>query len=151
MFVSLVLGIVAIRVYAKANENSPKRANDVALTVNLVEAQEEESPRSPRRCAWLRIVHALLMLVSWYMIIGAGSAFTGNARMGAFPYAQSDPVTDSLIGRCFDRNLTDPQAASAWLTGLQCGLGAYCRESSRSAGSNEYCGGVSESYNQSFA
>jgi hypothetical protein len=93
----------------------------------------------PKRFAWLRLLHAFFMLVSWYMIIGAGAAFTSNARLGAFPYAQADPshpTTDSLIGRCFARNLTDPQAP-LWLSELDCGLGAYCSSSSR-GGSNSW-------------
>lgn len=148
MFVSLTLGIIAIRVYAKINatvtgsEIAGRESGESVVTVNPIEEWNSETPgKRPRRCAWLRLAHAFLMLVSWAMIIGAGAAFTSNVRMGAFPYDQSDPTTDSLIGRCFDRNLSDP-LAPPWLSGLQCGLGAYCVESSRGAGVNPYCGGA---------
>ena len=75
------------------------------------------------------------------MIIGAGAAFTSNSRAGSFPYEQTDPTTDSLIGRCFGRNLTD-SSAPGWLTCLNCGLGAYCQQSTRGGGTNSFCSGA---------
>ena len=83
-------------------------------------------------------VHGILLLYSWVMLLGAGQAFLSNSRVSGFPYPQNDPVTDSLVGRCFARNLLE-SSAPAWLTNLSCGLTSFCQESTQ-GGKNPYYG-----------
>lgn len=75
-----------------------------------------------------RYAHAILMIFSWVMLLGGGQAFLSNARQGSFPYPPGQ-LADSLVGRCYARDLTDA-AAPSWLTSLHCGLGPICAESS---------------------
>jgi hypothetical protein len=84
----------------------------------------------------LKYFHALFMTYSLVMLLGAGQAFLANSRMNQFPYPPDEIVTDSLIGRCYGRNLVEPSAPS-WLTELACGLTSFCQESSR-GGPNSY-------------
>ena len=73
------------------------------------------------------------------MLLGGGQAFISNARVGGFPYPAASDLTDSLVGRCYGRNLTDEPDAPSWLTGLDCGLGACCAvQSSGNGASNPY-------------
>lgn len=156
----MILGIICIRIYkymnrhvfARAlleeNESKPTPALDllqiegepsssysatVSPVPNAEKAQELESLKP--KYIWLKYLHTLFMVYSWVMILGAGQAFSSNARTH-FPYTQDDGVTDSLVGRCYGRNLTYPTSPS-WLTALQCGLGSFCAESTN-GGANPY-------------
>ena len=84
----------------------------------------------------LKYLHAMFMTYSLVMLLGAGQAFLSNSRMNQFPYPRDEIVTDSLIGRCYGRNLVESEAPT-WLSSLACGLTSYCQESSR-GGSNPY-------------
>jgi hypothetical protein len=100
------------------------------------EAQIAESCNKKYLYLALKYLHAMFMTYSLVMLLGAGQAFLSNSRMNQFPYPSDEIVTDSLIGRCYGRNLVEPSAPS-WLTALTCGLTSYCQESSR-GGPNPY-------------
>ena len=74
----------------------------------------------------LKYAHGLIMVYSWVMLLGAGQAFLDNARTNGFPYPPG-PLTDSLVGRCYARNLQSPDMPS-WLLNLTCGLGVMCQD-----------------------
>jgi hypothetical protein len=70
-------------------------------------------PRSPRSPLTIHFTHFDIRLLRLtclheHRIVGAGAAFSSNARTAGFPYPQSGTLTDSLIGRCYGRNLTNP-------------------------------------------
>lgn len=100
------------------------------------EAQIAESSNKKYLYLALKYLHAMFMTYSLVMLLGAGQAFLSNSRMNQFPYPSDEIVTDSLIGRCYGRNLLEPSGPS-WLTTLTCGLTSYCQESSR-GGPNPY-------------
>jgi hypothetical protein len=78
----------------------------------------------------LKYSHALIMVYSWVMLLGAGQAFLLNSRANGFPYP-AGPITDSLVARCYARDLQSsaPEMPS-WLLNLTCGLGVMCADSS---------------------
>jgi len=77
------------------------------------------SPSPEFRCRWLKYLHGIFMFYSYVMIVGAGMAFTSNSRqLPNFPYPPG-ALTDSLLGRCYGRDLTP--SAPSWLTSLKCG------------------------------
>ncbi len=84
----------------------------------------------------MKYIHAILMTYSLVMLLGAGQAFLSNARINQFPYPDNSDVTDSLVGRCYGRNLIEPDTY-AWLKNLTCGFTSYCQESTK-GGHNEY-------------
>lgn len=86
--------------------------------------------KSNKKYLALKYLHAIFMTYSLVMLLGAGQAFLSNSRMNQFPYPRDEIVTDSLIGRCYGRNLAEPSSPS-WLSTLACGLTSYCQESSR--------------------
>jgi hypothetical protein len=154
MYIAIVVGIVCIRVYKfllsphpvqhktpqelQTNEESivGEPLNDV-VQGGIV----EDPPSQPSRCpslkktsgrqVWLLVLkysHALIMVYSWVMLLGAGQAFLLNSRANGFPYPPG-PITDSLVARCYARDLQSPEMPS-WLLNLTCGLGVMCAESS---------------------
>jgi hypothetical protein len=94
---------------------------------------------APLRHAWLKALHGALFIYAFVMLLGAGQAFLGNARVHGFPYANlpgDATVVDSLHARCYGRDLRD-SSAPAWLTALPCDLGEVCA-ASVNGGANKY-------------
>lgn len=108
---------------SKDNERGDKVVGSVSETMHIVE-------KSNKKYFALKYLHAIFMTYSLVMLLGAGQAFLSNSRMNQFPYSRDESVTDSLIGRCYGRNLAEPSAPT-WLSTLACGLTSYCQESSR--------------------
>ena len=107
-----------------------QRANDE----NLDEASAPSNLQS-KICSYPRLLpllfkyaHGVLMVYSWVMLLGAGQAFLTNSRLEGFPYPPG-PITDSLVGRCYARNLTSQEMPS-WLLNLHCGFRVMCADSS---------------------
>lgn len=143
MYVAIVLGLVSIRLYkflslvGKANEEASDGLDD-----DNEEAQEQQindetflasltpQTRCPRRglTHFFKYAHALIMVYSWVMLLGAGQAFLQNSRTNGFPYPPG-PLTDSLVGRCYGRDLQSSEMPG-WLTNLTCGLGVMCADPS---------------------
>jgi hypothetical protein len=86
---------------------------------------------------FLKYCHSVLMIFSWVMLLGAGQAFLANARIHNFPYKQDDTVVDTLVGRCYGRNLISSDVPN-WLKNLTCGITNMCQVSSRDGGDNPY-------------
>lgn len=151
MFASMAIGIASIKLYNYYNRHEIAKeileaSNASVICVSMSTQPEkvvvgdndatEEAPaiteiseskyaatESPRKYIFLKYLHGFMMFYSFVMILGAAGAFSSNART-AWPYTASE--TNSLIGRCFGRNLTAPEAP-AWLNSLQCGFGAWCK------------------------
>lgn len=154
MYLALALGIAAIRLYrwvnqefiAKALLQRQERQRQCPPETSRQEGEEEEGQdwtaggATPRH-VWLKYLHGVLMIYSYVMLVGAGQAFTSNGRVQGFPYSQNDSSTDSLLGRCFGRDLTASSKVPTWLKDLACGMGAYCAESSQTGGANPYAHG----------
>ena len=114
-----------------ALERAATRADDSA------DATQVTPP--PLRFTWLKWLHGLLFIYAFAMLLGAGQAFLGNARVNGFPYANlpdDADVVDSLHGRCYGRDLRDAKAP-AWLNALPCGPGEVCAVSVN-GGANKY-------------
>lgn len=152
MYIAIVVGIVCIRVY-KFLSPVHKKTQEEQTTEEPIEEppldeeqdetvenppddhQQSRCPSSGRfRCSrrvvllLLKYSHGLIMVYSWVMLLGAGQAFLSNSRTTGFPYPPG-PLTDSLVGRCYGRDLQSPGMPS-WLLNLTCGLGVMCADSS---------------------
>jgi hypothetical protein len=158
MHVAIILGMASIRLYRFLNEghyaqvplmqqkgihqgnygthqtpDSNHHGEENENGRHKKKEEEEDLKLSTPRYLWLKYLHGFFMIYSFVMLVGAGQAFSSNARVGGFPYPPEDPITDSLIGRCYGRDLSNDPSAPSWLTELACGLGVYCAESSRGA------------------
>lgn len=129
MFLAMLLGVACIRLRRYFLFMSNEHGSSFE-TERIVESSKKEY-------LVLKYMHAIFMTYSLVMLLGAGQAFLANSRMNQFPYPPDEIVTDSLIGRCYGRNLVEPSAPS-WLSILTCGLTSYCQESSRGGGPNPY-------------
>ena len=159
MYLTIVAGIISIKLYISFNkehdEDVPKVLSDnnkiesqqqteIKVSVNTDNEVSNNDPIKQKKVkfVWLKYLHAIFMIYSWVMLLGAGQAFLSNSRSNGFPYPQtsSDMVTDSLVGRCFARNLIAGEIdAPKWLTDLSCGLTSFCGESTN-GGKNSYLG-----------
>jgi hypothetical protein len=83
-----------------------------------------------RKHVWLKYAHGALMVYSWASMLSTGWYMMRAAHR--FPFKPGS-TADSLLGRCYGRDLRTPDAP-AWLEDLQCGAGAYCAESSGPSG-----------------
>ncbi|KAL3802090.1 hypothetical protein HJC23_010846 [Cyclotella cryptica] len=143
MYVSIVLGILSIRLYRflSVEEEVKERADansELGAEVPIAHTNEETplqesttTPIRPRRCLLLlclKYAHAIFMVYSWVMLLGAGMAFLSNARVNGFPYPPG-VITDSLVGRCYGRDLVSPETPG-WLANLTCGFGVMCADTS---------------------
>ena len=156
MYLTIVAGIISIKLYINFNkeydEDIPIVVSDdttvesqqqteikVANTDNVVSNNDTITKQKKIKYVWLKYLHAIFMIYSWVMLLGAGQAFLSNSRSKSFPYPKTseDMVTDSLVGRCFARNLISGEIAPTWLTDLKCGLTSFCQESTK-GGTNPY-------------
>jgi hypothetical protein len=146
MYIAIIVGIVCIRVYKflspvqKTQEQTTEEPIDEAQEDQTVEDPPDQQSRccptslGTIRCnrrvslLLLKYAHGLIMVYSWVMLLGAGQAFLLNSRANGFPYPPG-PITDSLVGRCYGRDLQSPEMPS-WLLNLTCGLGVMCADPS---------------------
>jgi len=147
MYIAIVLGLVCIRLYkflSHDDETAQEKSADELVPDDEVLDGEEiplaSPPQTSRHCPrsiscqrrwlllFLKYAHGLIMVYSWIMLLGAGQAFLENSRTKAFPYPPG-PLTDSLVGRCYARNLQSSDMPG-WLLNLTCGLGVMCEASS---------------------
>lgn len=153
MYLSIVLGIISIRVYKyynleedkqelKVQQSDPSAERSYRSNIEIESSiapgdvtQGNVSLPSPtsKKYVILKYIHSVFMIFSWVMLLGAGQAFLQNARVNGFPYEQSDTVTDSLVGRCYGRNLISPDVPE-WLSNITCQFTSMCRKSSREDG-----------------
>ncbi len=143
MYISIVLGMICIRMYKLKVDSYPLRTDSVSCAaVRLNETNASASSQIdngdeavtaqtiPQEKSWswwilFKYSHAILMIYSWVMLFGAGQAFLENSRTQGFPYPQGE-VADSLVGRCYGRNLQPPNLED-WLRNMRCGFSAMCR------------------------
>lgn len=144
MYISIVLGIVCIRVYKALKEKEEEPVEVAQVDEEPVDPVDEENktaldppgvaPLGQRKTSRRRLLlglkyaHSLFMVYSWVMLLGAGQAFVQNSRTNGFPYSPG-PLTDSLVGRCYARDLQSPEMPG-WLLNLTCGLGVMCADAS---------------------
>jgi hypothetical protein len=147
----MVLGIISIRVYKycdpeegkqefKVHQSGPSAESsyksNIEIESSITDVAQGNVTLSHPTCkkfVILKYIHSVLMIFSWVMLLGAGQAFLQNARVNGFPYEQSDAVTDSLVGRCYGRNLISPDVPQ-WLSNITCQFTSMCRKSSRENG-----------------
>jgi len=145
MYLSLGVGFVCIRIYKYLNAkgNGEVRNNEIKAVEchqEIVEIGEEsvahnymEPDVAQPKYIYIKYLHSILMVFSWVMLLGAGQAFLQNARVNGFPYKQDDQIVDSLVGRCYGRNLISADIPG-WLRNLSCEYTSMCRVSSRDEG-----------------
>jgi hypothetical protein len=135
MYIAIVIGLLCIRLYKFLSEAKADTEVEGEAIVNEDQTGIEHRnrhlqftiiPQTRREflLVFLKYAHALLMIYSWVMLLGAGQAFLANSRTNDFPYPPG-PLADSLVGRCYGRDLQDPKAPN-WLLNLTCGLGVMC-------------------------
>lgn len=142
MYVAIVGGIASIRLHRILSLKEKENGRAIVHSELGDEAQVENNEETPvqesrtlqmisSRCMLLfclKYGHAIFMVYSWVMLLGAGMAFLSNARVNGFPYIPGT-VTDSLVGRCYGRNLVMPETPG-WLANLTCGFGVICVDKS---------------------
>jgi uncharacterized membrane protein len=143
LYIAIVVGILCIRVYKflspvhKTQEQTTEEPSDETEDQTVEDPPDLQSRcqtlgkiRCNRRVLLLllKYSHGLIMMYSWVILLGAGQAFLLNSRTNGFPYPPG-PITDSLVGRCYGRDLQSPEMPS-WLLNLTCGLGVMCADSS---------------------
>ncbi len=144
MYISIVLGLLSIRVYKFFLDKHPPKADSVSRaaiqfneTTNASASSQIEiggealaDQTIPHETSWswwilYKYSHAIFMIYSWVMLFGAGQAFLENSRTQGFPYPQGE-VADSLVGRCYGRNLQPPNLED-WLRNMTCGFSVMCK------------------------
>jgi hypothetical protein len=143
MYISIVLGLICIRMYRfKVGDYPPKTDFVVQVATQLndtnasVSSQIENGNEDPsahtmsheNALSWwisLKYLHAIFMTYSLVMLFGAGQAFLENSRTQGFPYPQGE-LADSLVGRCYGRNLQPPNLED-WLRNMTCGFSVMCK------------------------
>mmetsp|Transcript_15762 Transcript_15762/g.22498 ORF Transcript_15762/g.22498 Transcript_15762/m.22498 type:complete len:229 (+) Transcript_15762:77-763(+) len=139
MYISIVLGLISIRIYKFKVDNcsitgghTTTRLNTSTCVSSGVEILDSVSTDLPNQqensWSWwilFKYAHAIFLIYSWVMLFGAGQAFLSNSRTRGFPYPPGE-LTDSLVGRCYGRNLQPPNLEE-WLRNLTCGFSAMCK------------------------
>jgi hypothetical protein len=144
MYISIVLGMICIRMYIFKVDKYPPKTDSVgraATQLNETNAsvlaqiengndvaadQTMSSDKVMSRWILLKYLHAIFMIYSWVMLFGAGQAFLENSRTQGFPYPQGE-VADSLVGRCYGRDLQPPNLED-WLRNMTCGFSVMCKK-----------------------
>lgn len=139
MYISIVLGITCIKIYKHVNSHdshslTPNEQNEgrkvdgtfeIEVVPKTASRCRTESP-SRKKLVILKYIHSILMIYSWVMLLGAGQAFLKNARTHGFPY-HPGPITDSLVARCYGRDLAAMPGIETWLQNMTCGFASMCK------------------------
>lgn len=101
MYLSIAAGIAAITLYRFLN-----RERAAMMLLQSKHPRDLNDPLPNERHVWLVYLHFAFMLIGLILILGAAQAFAENSRARGFPYNQG--VASTLTGRCYGRDLRDP-------------------------------------------